>query len=230
MVNRGSYLGLRSRIDIANIFTPEIVLPEQQAESAKISPYHSLALAVLEDAVNCLLSVPLPRAEQKIKLRRGRQWQADWEWLNSDEYRPFSFTWVCEVVGFLPAAVRGSLTLLVSKGGRESPGNLRCCPGCGSKFVPALSKPNQVFCKTLCSGRGSEGESPINWNRSGLCVCECGEATPLAEYTSLRLGWLIGRPIWYVPGHGRCKIRGERRNGKRSGKRSIVEKSWNGPE
>lgn len=38
-------------------------------------------------------------------------------------------------------------------------------------------------------------------NPSGLCLCGCGERTPLAPSTSREKGWVIGQPIRFIPGH-----------------------------
>lgn len=38
-------------------------------------------------------------------------------------------------------------------------------------------------------------------NPAGLCLCGCGERTPLAKQSDHRKGWTKGEPVKYAPGH-----------------------------
>lgn len=38
-------------------------------------------------------------------------------------------------------------------------------------------------------------------NPSGLCMCGCGEVTPIAKYTRPNRGWVKGKPKRYLPSH-----------------------------
>lgn len=40
---------------------------------------------------------------------------------------------------------------------------------------------------------------------TGMCECGCGEKTNLAPQTSTRRGWIKGKPLRYVLGHGNRK-------------------------
>ena len=41
----------------------------------------------------------------------------------------------------------------------------------------------------------------MNPNPGGLCMCGCGQATPLARWTDRRTGLVKGQPVRFVPGH-----------------------------
>lgn len=43
----------------------------------------------------------------------------------------------------------------------------------------------------------------------GLCECECGQETRLAQRTDRALGWVKGQPIRFVNGHNRRGARSE---------------------
>jgi len=43
------------------------------------------------------------------------------------------------------------------------------------------------------------GEGP---NPSGLCMCGCGGATPIARSSDVRYGYVAGTPMRYMNGHG----------------------------
>lgn len=96
-----------------------------------------------------------------------------------------------------------------------------CACGCGERTLIATQSqsgtargeplryrnghnPMPVFPRrTLRPEIRTVGEGP---NPSGLCMCGCGETTPLAPYSSRRLGWVIDQPIKFVsPGHGARK-------------------------
>lgn len=44
-------------------------------------------------------------------------------------------------------------------------------------------------------------------NPSGLCMCGCGEQTPIAKQSHAKSGWVKDKPMRYVPGH---QVRGPR--------------------
>lgn len=46
----------------------------------------------------------------------------------------------------------------------------------------------------------SEGPNP-----SGLCMCGCGQPTPIASHSRASLGYVAGKPIRYVHGHNTRK-------------------------
>ncbi len=45
------------------------------------------------------------------------------------------------------------------------------------------------------------GGTPPEGNPSGLCKCDCGGRTKLAEATYTAKGWVKGQPIDYLPWH-----------------------------
>lgn len=38
-------------------------------------------------------------------------------------------------------------------------------------------------------------------NPSGLCMCGCGEPTPIAPQSSKKQGWVLGEPVRFIRGH-----------------------------
>lgn len=52
------------------------------------------------------------------------------------------------------------------------------------------------------SKRAPRNTPAVPPNPSGLCMCGCGERTPLARHSSTERGWVRGEPIKYVPTHG----------------------------
>ncbi len=42
-------------------------------------------------------------------------------------------------------------------------------------------------------------------NPSGLCMCGCGQPTPLAKQSDVRKGWVKGKPTRYAYGHNRSR-------------------------
>lgn len=58
-------------------------------------------------------------------------------------------------------------------------------------------------------------------NVTGMCMCGCGNPTPLAKKTSSRDGLRKGRPTFYLRGHEN-KIYGHRNGGRRRLNEQIV--------
>lgn len=46
-------------------------------------------------------------------------------------------------------------------------------------------------------------------NPSGLCMCGCEALTPLARQNETRRGWVKGKPLRFLPGHGQSKRKAE---------------------
>ena len=102
----------RSRRDpeiLAELFAPEIVLPEQMIQGyrrdSQLSGEKSLMLAVLEDGIRCFQEhLTNPRSNPRLLSKEAEVWirAVDYEW-------PFSFNNVCETLGIDPDALRGSL-------------------------------------------------------------------------------------------------------------------------
>ncbi len=101
---------LRSDPDsLADLFTPDIILPEQFFEGARRDSYISgekaLMLAVLEDGIRCFQEhLRNPRSNPRLLSQQAEEWikAVDYEW-------PFSFQNVCETLGINPESLRGAL-------------------------------------------------------------------------------------------------------------------------
>ena len=101
--------GRRDPEILAELFAPEIVLPEQLIAGARrdsfISGEKALMLAVLEDGIRCFQEhLTNARANPRLLSRQAEEWirAEDWDW-------PFSFNNVCDNLGIDPAALRLSL-------------------------------------------------------------------------------------------------------------------------
>jgi len=101
--------GRRDAETLAELFTPEIVLPEQFFEGARRDSYISgekaLMLAVLEDGIRCFQEhLRNPRSNPRLLSQQAEEWirAVDYEW-------PFSFVNVCETLGIDGDALRGAL-------------------------------------------------------------------------------------------------------------------------
>lgn len=101
--------GRRDPEILAELFAPEIVLPEQLLQGARrdsaSSGEKALMLAVLEDGIRCFQGhLTNERSNPKLLARQAEEWIAaeDWDW-------PFSFNNVCEHLCIDPAALRASL-------------------------------------------------------------------------------------------------------------------------
>ena len=99
----------RSPEALADLFQPDIVLPEQFFQGARKDSYVSgekaLMLAVLEDGIRCFQEhLRNPRSNPRLLSKEAE------EWIRSDDYDwPFSFNNVCETLGVEPTALRGAL-------------------------------------------------------------------------------------------------------------------------
>ena len=94
---------------LAELFAPEIVLPEQLQQGFRRDSYLSgekaLMLAVLEDGIRCFQEhLTNPRSNPRLLSEQAEAWirAVDYEW-------PFSFNNVCETLGIDPSALRGAL-------------------------------------------------------------------------------------------------------------------------
>lgn len=93
-----------------------------------------------------------------------------------------------------------------------------CRCGCGEPPAPGKHYVRGHWSRTpaaqaMYAARRTMTEGP---NPSGLCLCGCGEKTPLAPRTSREKGWVRGQPIRYILGHA---LRG---------KRGAASHSWRG--
>jgi hypothetical protein len=94
---------------LADLFAPDIVLPEQFFEGARhdsqASGEKALMLAVLEDGIRCFQEhLRNPRSNPRLLSQQAEAWirAVDYEW-------PFSFNNVCETLRIDPAALRAAL-------------------------------------------------------------------------------------------------------------------------
>ena len=101
--------GDRTPEGLADLFAPDIVLPEQFFEGARRDSYISgekaLMLAVLEDGIRCFQEhLRNPRSNPRLLSREAEDWirAVDYDW-------PFSFNNVCETLGIDPSALRAAL-------------------------------------------------------------------------------------------------------------------------
>jgi hypothetical protein len=101
--------GRRDPEILAELFAPEIVLPEQFLQGARRDSANSgekaLMLAVLEDGIRCFQGhLTNERSNPKLLARQAEEWIGadDWDW-------PFSFNNVCEHLCIDPDALRASL-------------------------------------------------------------------------------------------------------------------------
>ena len=101
---------------LAELFAPEIVLPDQLHQGYRRDSYLSgekaLMLAVLEDGIRCFQEhLTNPRSNPRLLSKQAEEWirAVDYEW-------PFSFNNVCETLGIDPEALREKL--LTWKGAR----------------------------------------------------------------------------------------------------------------
>jgi hypothetical protein len=101
--------GARDPEILAELFAPDLVLPEQFFEGARsdsfISGEKALMLAVLEDGIRCFQEhLRNPRSNPRLLSRQAEQWMnaVDYEW-------PFSFVNICETLGINPSALRDAL-------------------------------------------------------------------------------------------------------------------------
>ncbi len=113
----------RSPESLANLFAPDVILPEQFFEGARrdsqASGEKALMLAVLEDGIRCFQEhLRNPRSNPRLLSQQAEAWMRaiDYEW-------PFSFNNVCETLGIDPSALRGALLSWKAKRLAEHEGN-----------------------------------------------------------------------------------------------------------
>jgi hypothetical protein len=94
---------------LADLFAPEVVLPEQLLAGARRDSYASgekaLMLAVLEDGIRCFQEhLTNARSNPRLLSKQAEDWirADDWDW-------PFSFNNVCENLCIDPEALRLAL-------------------------------------------------------------------------------------------------------------------------
>ena len=99
----------RTPESLADLFSPDIVLPEQFFEGARRDSYISgekaLMLAVLEDGIRCFQEhLRNPRSNPRLLSQQAEDWirAVDYDW-------PFSFNNICETLGIDPSALRVAL-------------------------------------------------------------------------------------------------------------------------
>jgi hypothetical protein len=126
----------RNAEHLAELFAPDIVLPEQFFEGARRDSYVSgekaLMLAVLEDGIRCFQEhLRNPRSNPRLLSQQAESWirAVDYDW-------PFSFNNVCETLGIDPSALRAAL--LAWKAQRLSEHESRDLPTPASKKVYRL--------------------------------------------------------------------------------------------
>lgn len=95
--------------DMASLFQPDSLLPVQYFDNfrtkVQTEPEKRLMLAVLEDALTCFQKHFSSRGGRGLRLFRETE-----EWIfRGDNSQPFSFTNICEVVGFDPEYMRQGL-------------------------------------------------------------------------------------------------------------------------
>lgn len=101
---------LASTHEAVRLFEPDMLAPEQFYATLKRShfadPERRLMAALLEDAVSCLAKDPLRGSRRQRKSFEEAQ-----QWINAAESEDwiFSFTNVCETLGFNPDYVRRGL-------------------------------------------------------------------------------------------------------------------------
>jgi hypothetical protein len=101
--------GARSPDALAELFAPDIVLPEQLVQGFRrdsfVSGEKALMLAVLEDGIRCFQEhLRNPRSNPRLLSQEAEAWirAVDYDW-------PFSFNNVCETLGIDAEALRAAL-------------------------------------------------------------------------------------------------------------------------
>jgi hypothetical protein len=78
----------------------------------------------------------------------------------------------------------------------------RRCPNCGITFYPYVGNAaKQIHCSSKCMGEAKRSKMITQPNPSGLCMCGCGEQSPIATKTSTSNGVIKGFPQRYCKGH-----------------------------
>ena len=101
--------GLSMEERVTSLFQPDTLMPDQYLETFRrripLEPEKKLLLAVLEDAISCFQKHAFTReGKGRVLFREAEQWilENDSDWL-------FSFTNVCETLGFDSDYLRGGM-------------------------------------------------------------------------------------------------------------------------
>jgi hypothetical protein len=103
--------------DTGKLFEPDTILPDQFYAMFKTSQYREperrLMVAILEDAVTCLLTDP-----RHCNFRQRKHYEEAKEWVTADEESEwiFSFKNICEVLGMDPSYLRRGLIRQTMRG------------------------------------------------------------------------------------------------------------------
>lgn len=79
-----------------------------------------------------------------------------------------------------------------------------CACGCGERIPPLTWRDKyRATPRRFITGHNKlsvlrHAREP---NPSGLCMCGCGQATPIAKFNSLKYGIIAGKPICFIRGH-----------------------------
>ena len=95
---------------VTSLFQPDTLMPDQYLETFRrkvpLEPEKKLLLAVLEDAISCFQKYVFAwEGKGRVLFQQSEQWilEKDSDWL-------FSFSNVCETLGFDSDYLRGGLT------------------------------------------------------------------------------------------------------------------------
>lgn len=77
----------------------------------------------------------------------------------------------------------------------------RQCAECGEPFPVKSHRPDQQFCGRSCAVRSWKAVHVPPPNPSGLCMCGCGETTPIAKRSDSKRGTVAGEHVRYLPNH-----------------------------
>jgi hypothetical protein len=102
--------GLAAHQDLSLLFEPDVLAPNQFLSTLKSGsvpdPERRLMVAILEDAVSCLSKDP-----RRCPRQQKRSFDEAHSWINASDTDGwiFSFSSVCESLGFNPAYLRRGL-------------------------------------------------------------------------------------------------------------------------
>src|SRR2546426_150414 len=150
----------RSPESLADLFAPDVVLPEQFFEGARrdsqASGEKALMLAVLEDGIRCFQEhLRNPRSNPRLLSQQAEAWirAVDYEW-------PFSFNNVCETLGIDPSALRAALLAWKAKGLVEREANGGATPAAKKVYpLPLRTRSYSIL-------RGGDGSRSRRRQRS----------------------------------------------------------------
>ncbi len=108
----------------SDLVAPVSLLPSQLAlRSAQFpAPEMRLVAAVLEDAVNCIVSNTQAHSRHR---RQEFSKACQWIWEEGSAW-PFAFRNVCDVLGLNPTAVRERLLSVIDTSGKSQQGGVSC--------------------------------------------------------------------------------------------------------